>query len=269
MNPSAPFPLPLVLAVLLLALLFRVIDIFVLRLDERWGEILLSKTLALALVLAAVVVAGRDLQAIGLRHAGAGRIVLVSILAMLVIFGVALALQILALRLQGVGPALSFEAIDPKTGLRGGLEFALVLTVGNAINAVAEEALFRGLMLPTFEASFGLWQAVVLQAVLFGAWHLVWPARAVFLGEATAPASIGPGLALLLGASVAGIAFGLLYHVTGSLWVPIAVHFLNNSFYNFVHLRTSTGLDKDVLLMQFIVTVGLVALVPLVRVAAR
>ncbi|WP_348757487.1 CPBP family intramembrane glutamic endopeptidase [Candidatus Methylocalor cossyra] len=257
------------MAVLLVALLFRVLDIFVFRLDERWGEILLSKSLTLVLVLGAVLATGRDLQALGLRGTGMGPFLAVSIVGLIGIFGFALSLQILAIRLQGSDAKVSFEAVDPKTSLTGGIDFVLLLVLGNAINALAEEGLFRGLLQPELEARLGLWPAVTLQAVLFGLWHLVWPVKIVFVGQTTVAAAFSSGLALLMGSSVAGGAFGLLYHITQSLWVPIAVHFLNNCFYNFVHIRTDTGLDKNVLLMQTVATVGLVALVPLLRVVAR
>lgn len=269
MNRPAPFPLTTVATVLLLALLFRALDIFVFRLDERWGEILLSKSLTLVLVFSAVLIAGRDLTAIGLHGTGARVFLTASVLWIIAAFGLALAIQILAIRSQGSELAISFAAIDPKTSLTGGLDFALLLVVGNAINALAEEGLFRGLMLPTFEARLGLWQAIALQAVLFGLWHLVWPIKAVFVGEATVAAAFWSGLALLIGSSIAGFAFGLMYHFTQSLWVPVAVHFFNNSFYNFVHIRTDAGMDKNVLIMQIIATAGLVALAPFLRVVAR
>jgi membrane protease YdiL (CAAX protease family) len=253
MNQPSPFAIPTVLAVLLLALVFRVADVFVFRLDERWGEILLSKSLTFALVFGLVAMTDRDLRVIGLRGAGMETIMLVAVLGIIAVFGFALAIQLLVFRSRGIGFALSFEAIDPKTALIGGLDFALVLVVGNAINALAEEGLFRGLLLPAFAAHFGPWQAMTLQAVLFGLWHLVWPVKAVFQGEATAAAAFGTGLALLMASSIAGVAFGLMYSQTQSLWVPIAVHFLNNGFYNFVHIRTSVGLDKDVLILQTVV----------------
>ena len=44
------WPIFVSLALLAIALLFRLIDIFVLRLDERLGEIILSKVLGFALV---------------------------------------------------------------------------------------------------------------------------------------------------------------------------------------------------------------------------
>lgn len=269
MTPPVPFQIQTVLAALLVALLFRVVDIFIFRLDERWGEILLSKSLTLVLVLALVATSSSDLRAIGLRGAGAGVPVAIAVLGITVLFGIALTIQLSVFRIQGSEFSVSIQAIDPKTSLTGGLDFALLLLAGNVINAVAEESLFRGLMLPAFESQLGLWAALALQAVLFGAWHLVWPMKAVFAGEATVASAFGAGLALFAASSIAGLAFGLMYSVTRSLWVPIAVHFLNNGFYNFVHIHTNAGADKNVVVMQAVATIGLLALVPLLRVAVR
>jgi membrane protease YdiL (CAAX protease family) len=263
MVMTQPVHLPVAIAVLLLALLFRVIDIFVLNLDERWGEILLSKTLTLVLVLGAVVMAGCGLHALGLRGTGIGSTMTVAMLGYTVIFGFALAIQVVVLRLQGIEFSLSFEAIDPKTALSGGLGFALVLFLGNIINALAEEGLFRGLLLPVFAVRLGLWQALALQAVFFGVWHLVWPIKAAYVKETTINAAFTSGLALFVASTVAGVAFGLMYYITQTLWAPVAVHFLNNGFYNFVHIRSKAGVDKHVLILQAVATLGLLALVPL------
>lgn len=53
---SLPYRYPVLLPLLLTlaALLFRVADIFWLRLDERWGETLLAKSLGFLLVLGCV-----------------------------------------------------------------------------------------------------------------------------------------------------------------------------------------------------------------------
>jgi hypothetical protein len=60
------------LAVLGLALLLRIIDIFVWRTDKRRGELILSKSLGFALVVGYIWWVGQRLSAIGLyrRHQG-------------------------------------------------------------------------------------------------------------------------------------------------------------------------------------------------------
>jgi hypothetical protein len=93
MTPPVLFQIQTVLAALLVALLFRVVDIFIFRLDERWGEILLSKSLTLVLVLALVATLSSDLRAIGLRGAGTGVPVAIAVLGITVLFGIALTIN--------------------------------------------------------------------------------------------------------------------------------------------------------------------------------
>jgi hypothetical protein len=63
----ARWPVLAPLALLAIALLLRVLDIFVLRLDESLGEIILSKALGCALVLGYVWWVGQGPAAIGLH----------------------------------------------------------------------------------------------------------------------------------------------------------------------------------------------------------
>ena len=77
------------------------------------------------------------------------------------------------------------------------------------IPAIGEELLFRGL----FQRLFGEWFrnihiAIFLSAFLFGAIHLQ------FYG--------------LLPRMMLGVMFGYLYLWTGTLWVPVLAHFINN-----------------------------------------
>ncbi|MBU1364547.1 MAG: hypothetical protein KKE51_12070 [Gammaproteobacteria bacterium] len=52
------------------------------------------------------------------------------------------------------------------------------------------------------------------------------------------------------------------------LWVPIAVHFLNDGFYSFVSVRTMAGLDENILIMQAVATIDLVTLTLLLPIVA-
>jgi hypothetical protein len=112
----------------------------VLRLDELWGEILLSKSLGFALVVLWVWYAGRSLETIGPHSRNLVAVCTIggvgATLALAVAYGVAL----------GWGGASSIEltAIDPKTGLEGGALFAAWLVFGNVVNALMEEAPPRG-----------------------------------------------------------------------------------------------------------------------------
>lgn len=101
----------------LAALLLRVNDISLLRLDERWGEIILSKTLGLLLILAVLYGAGRTVANIGLHSRFLPRVLLITTLAVGPVYLVAYTLQFAVLAAAGGPPALELAALDPKTGM--------------------------------------------------------------------------------------------------------------------------------------------------------
>lgn len=96
------------------------------------------------------------------------------------------------------------------TGTNGHVAWlAAILSLGVGA-AISEEILFRGVLFRMVEEGLGTWGALVISALAFGAVHLSNPNAT--LGSATAIAI------------EAGIGFGLLYHVTRSLWLCMGLH---------------------------------------------
>lgn len=84
----------------------------------------------------------------------------------------------------------------------------ILLTVG-IVAPIAEELLFRGLIFHLFNRHLNVKVALIIQGLLFGAFHL--------------------NLVQGVYASVLGIVLGMAYLMTGSLWIPILMHIVNNS----------------------------------------
>ena len=66
LSLAHPILVPLVL--LSIAVIMRIVDIGILRLDEKWGEALLHKALGFALVVGYLWAAGRSVREIGLHR---------------------------------------------------------------------------------------------------------------------------------------------------------------------------------------------------------
>jgi len=164
-------PVLTALVLMAIALFFKWIDSFVLRLDERLGEIILSKSLGFVLVIVFVWLTRHKLKDIGLHSKRIGQSILigasVTIIAFLIGYGVEYLLSVQ----QAGEPQILFAALDNKMGVTGGYFFALLLVIGNFINAFMEEGLFRGLMIPLFLTKLSFVRANWLQAFLFGAWQ--------------------------------------------------------------------------------------------------
>lgn len=157
--------LPLIL--LLIAVIFKILDVFVLRLDELLGEIILSKSIGFLLVVIYLWAVGKSVTAIGLHSKSVGKALIIGTTGVAFVLLVSYGLQFSVLIGAGKEPTLVLTAIDPKTGMMGSLSFALFLVVGNFINSFMEEGLFRGVMLRHFRASLSFWRANFLQAALF------------------------------------------------------------------------------------------------------
>jgi membrane protease YdiL (CAAX protease family) len=237
-----------------MALLLRLLDIFVLRLDERLGELILSKSLGFVLVVAYTWWVGQRLTAIGLHTRNLSLALAIGTGITVAAFLVAGAAQVLALE---PGATLAVQAVDPKTGRAGGSAFGAFLIAGNVINSFMEEGLFRGIMLTHFLQRMSFRRANLLQAALFAAWHLVWPLKAYLTGDASAAGVLAQTGSLLLGTFVAGLVYGYLFWSTDNLWAPWVAHFLNNTTLNLVHVRGSTGELQPAVIMSVVVVIAL------------
>ena len=256
---------PLIL--FLIALFFRILDIFVFRLDELLGEIVLSKSLGFILVVAYLWKNGRKLRDIGFHTRALGTSLLIGGITIGGLFALSYGIQLIALISDGQQAKLVLSAVDPKTGMAGGFSFALWLVFGNIINAGMEEGLFRGVMLTHFRAGFSPWVALGLQAALFASWHLVWPLKHFLTGEADSGQAIFEAVGLLISTGIGGLVFGWLYYKTNNIWSAFFAHFINNTILNIVFIQTANGLQSGVEFGFFLAIwlPGYLALIPLIN----
>ncbi len=108
-----------------------------------------------------------------------------------------------------------------------GIAWLRVAWIGLLVNvgvAIGEETIFRGYLLTGLKQAWGKWPGLLAMTIIFGMFHL--PA---YLSDPTASAALT--LAILL-ACAFGLLFGLVYLRTGTLWLPIALHFAWNFIEN-------------------------------------
>ncbi len=152
------------------------------------------------------------------------------------------------------------SAIDLQSGLTGATAFAALLLAGNVVNSFAEEGVFRGVLLPLFRRQLDPWPALGFSALLFGAWHLPWAVKAIRGAADGAPPGISWAAATsFLPQAALGVVWGYLYLRTGNLWGAWAAHTLTNSALNFVHIRSSEGLNTGMTLGTTIFTTLMLA----------
>jgi len=240
------FQKPILAGILLMlvALVFRLTDIFVLRLDERLGEIILSKSLRFLLVLWFVWAIGKTPASIGFHGRRLSEGLLIGVVITVLPFIIAFTTEWIVLGQMGQEPRLLFSAIDPKAGVTGGLLFALWLVIGNFVNSFMEEGLFRGVMLNLNRIRLSLAKSNWLQALLFGTWHLVWIVKWYQTGIVSTPGEISMGIvANFLPQICLGLVWGYAYLKTNNLWTAWLAHTLTNTTLNLLHVATIDAMD--------------------------
>jgi membrane protease YdiL (CAAX protease family) len=245
------------LILMFIALFFKWIDTFVLLLDERLGEIILSKTLGFILVIVFTWAAGHALRDIGLHSKQLGQSIFIGTFVTIIAFTIGYGVEYVIDIQRGIQPTFEYGAIDNKMGVTGGVLFALLLVVGNFINSFMEEGLFRGLMIPLFRVKLSFWGTNWLQAILFGLWHLLWVVKYYQLGDIETPGEI---MMSIFSNSVPqllmGLVWGYMYLKTGSLWTSWISHVITNSATNLLHINTLDGLDSGFPLRMSIYTIS-------------
>jgi membrane protease YdiL (CAAX protease family) len=243
LSLSLTRPASLMLALFLGAVLVKILDTFVLRLDERLGEAILTKSLGFLLVLAYLWACGRGVRDIGFHRQGAVRSLLIGGVGVVGLYVLSFGAQLIGLRAGGQEAALALTAVDPKSGMSGGLLFGIWMVISNLVNSAMEEGLFRGLMLRHFRVRFKVWGALLFQASLFAVWHLNWPIKN-YLWHGASPGEAGfEAISLLLATFISGLLYGYLYQKTDNLWGPFLAHTINNTVLNMLFIRTAQGMQ--------------------------
>ncbi len=212
---------PILLSILffIIAMIFRIIDIFVLQLHLTNWSIITSKVIPLVLLLIYVGVVYRTFSVLGIHIKYLITNIVLGILTYLVYFVLPYILEYYIEVVLGLGPRLSLTTAPVFL-----IAYFLVFYI---INSFMEEGVFRGLMMRCFMTKTNVNIANVIQSVFFGFWHIVWPINALFSGMN--PISAGWYAAYYVASTfVFGIVTGYMFQKTSSLWGPIILHTLWN-----------------------------------------
>ena len=212
---------PVLLAILffVIAMVFRVIDIFVLQLHLTDWSIITSKVIPLVILLVYVAVVYRTFSVLGIHTKYLVINIVLGVLTYIFYFVLPLALELFIELVFGLVPSFTLSVIPAV--------FVVYFLVFYIINSFMEEGLFRGLMLRCFMTKTNVTVANIIQALFFGFWHIVWPINALLMGMD--PISAAWYAAYYIASSfIFGIVTGYLFQKTSSLWAPIILHTLWN-----------------------------------------
>lgn len=237
------------IAIFFICMLARFIEYFVVRTDQTVvGENLFHKIFGILLLYVVLRILNLQWKDIGFIPSGFWKGILNGTLLGLGFFSLAYALEMIILHFQGAAPALKIFAsgfsITGSQTQNIGAMFLLLSVVFNIINVWMEEGVFRGLFIKLISDKYSFARANLWSAILFGIWHLAMPLRSYVDGEMSLGTMLGMGIAYIILSGMMGIKWGLLYKMTGNLWMGLGDHLFNNVIINLLHVVSANGTDE-------------------------
>lgn len=227
---------------------FRLIEYFVIRTDESFfGEAFIHKLLGIAVLLVSAKILCYRAGELGFVTGHAVRNILAGFCLGFACYAVAYGSEILILKNSGNFGRLALYvtsySVDGNQGNRTELVFFAICILGNIINVLMEEGVFRGLFQRIFESRYRFLPAAAIASVMFGAWHCVGPLRSFTDGTSSGVQFVVNLAVLVLTSTVVGFKYALLAKMTGSLYAGMADHFVNNTIVNVLHVLGASGPD--------------------------
>ncbi|MBR0353096.1 MAG: CPBP family intramembrane metalloprotease [Oscillospiraceae bacterium] len=225
-------------------------EAIVLRMDETFfGENFINKLFGIFVLWLTLRVLQWRWSDIGFKGEGLVRNIALGFSLAAVVFLVAYIIEIIILKAQGNTVRLGFFTMGfSLTGtaeIHRGAGFILLCVFFNIINVIMEEGTFRGLFYEIIRTDHSAKTALLIQALLFGIWHVVTPLHNLIDGDIDLFGFIGLSIGYIILAGIMGIKWALMYRMTGSLYAGMADHFFNNCIAtNLLHLTTESGTDE-------------------------
>lgn len=229
--------------------LFRGIEYLLLRTDQSiTGEAFIHKIIGIGLLAAAVRFLQYNWSDIGFRAERAVMGLCCGLLFGSMVYALAYGIEMLVQVLSGNSPSLQFYvtsyAVQGNRTMQNGAIFILICIIGNIINVIMEEGVFRGLFIRLAEEKYSFGKACALASLLFGLWHIAQPVRNLLDGNQSLPGAVMMSVMLIVTSAMVGVQYAMLFKISGDLWVGMAAHFVNNTIVNLLHVAAVSGVDE-------------------------
>lgn len=225
-------------------------EAIVLRMDETvFGENFINKVFGIIVIFIVLRILNFKGSDIGFAKRGIAKSVGIGLLFALCTFAISYSAEIMILKSQGhkigFGIFTTGFSLTGEADIHTGIGFILMCIFFNIINVVMEEGTFRGLFYNIVNLDHSQKFALIFQALLFGVWHIVTPLHNLIDGDINIASFIALSIGYIILAGMMGIKWGLLYRMTGNLYVGMADHFFNNCIAtNLLHVTTESGIDE-------------------------
>lgn len=230
-----------VLIIYVICFAFRALEYFVIRTDRTFfGEAFIHKLIGIGIMIAAVFIFHYRFEDIGFKTGKSFFDILKGLIFGIAVFTVAYGTEIIILvasnNLQAVEFYVTAYSVDAGTEVKRTGIFFLVCAIGNVINVLMEEGVFRGLFQKMLSDKYKWLIAGIIASFLFGLWHIMAPLRSLIEGNKTVGGFIGESAMLIGTSALVGFKFVLMGKITGNLYMGMGDHFVNNTIVNILHV---------------------------------
>ena len=230
-----------VLIIYVICFAFRALEYFVIRTDRTFfGEAFIHKLIGIGIMIAAVFIFRYRFEDIGFKTGKSFFDILKGLIFGIAVFTVAYGTEIIILaasnNLQAVEFYVTAYSVDAGTEVKRTGIFFLVCAIGNVINVLMEEGVFRGLFQKMLSDKYKWLIAGIIASLLFGLWHIMAPLRSLIEGNKTVGGFIGESAMLIGTSALVGFKFVLMGKITGNLYMGMGDHFVNNTIINIFHV---------------------------------
>ncbi len=238
-----------VLLIYFICFILRLIEYFILRTDlSVIGEAIFHKLAGIAILIIFARLYKYKASEIGFSLENCELKLLAGLLFGIFCFAIAYFIEILIAKSSGSYSGLKFYvtsySVNGNLGNQTGLFFFALCIFGNIVNVVMEEGIFRGLFIRRLQEKISYSSTAIISAVLFGFWHGVAPVRSFIDGESSVFGLCMNCLILILSSAVVGYKYGLITKITGSGFMAMGDHFVNNTLVNILHVVSTNGADE-------------------------
>ena len=239
----------MVLGIYAICFAFRAVEYFFLRTDQTvLGEAFIHKLTGIVILFAAARYYGFSNKDIGFSNNKILKDTLKGLGFGIAVFTLAYSVEILILAIQGRFESLSFYvsaySVDGNVGNQTAFIFFIMCFVGNIINVVMEEGVFRGLFQKILEKKYSFFIAAVIAASLFGLWHIMSPLRSFCDGTMSTGGFVVNSIMLIVTSALVGFKLAMMTKLTGNLYMAMGDHFVNNTIVNILHVISAGGADQ-------------------------
>ena len=245
----------IVLVIYTICYIFRISEYFILRTDKTFfGEAFIHKILGIIVLYTVIKFMSFNYENIGFTRKKIIFYLRQGLLFGIFVYSISYGIEILINMSHGQFKSLEFYvstySVEGNIGKQTTIIFFLICILGNIINVIMEEGIFRGLLQKLFEQKYNFLLSAILSSLLFGFWHVIAPLRSYYDGTISFEEMFINIIILVVTSTLVGFKFSMMTKLTGNLYMSMGDHFVNNTIINILHIVSKDGSIDKLLVMR-------------------